>query len=344
MSNTVEAQPQANADILLESGTNEFEVLVFGLGKGAYGVNVAKVREVILPRRITASPGRHESVRGIFNLRNNVLPLIDLCHYLNIEPVSDDKAKRIIVTEFNGIHTAFEVDWVEQIYRMSWKHMQPVPESYGQSHFCLTGITEIKERLVLMLDFESVVDHVNMQDDLHVEIVENTLGVDRAGKCVFIAEDSRFIRDLMETTLRSSGYGKIRPFDTGLQAWQEMERIAHDDSDDKQCDILIADIEMPQMDGLHLIRRVKADPALKGIPAILFSSLISDDTTHKGQQVGADDQLAKPQLPRLVEIVDSWIKRMDEADEAPAEANVNIGLAPDADADAQAAIVAAVAD
>ena len=84
-------------------------------------------------------------------------------------------------------------------------------------------------------------------------------------------------------------------------------------------DILIADIETPQMDGLHLIRRVKADPALKKIPAILFSSLISDDTTHKGQQVGADDQLAKPQLPRLVEIVDTWLKRMDEADEAPAD-------------------------
>ena len=309
---TTASTPQSNADILLESGTNELEVLVFGLGQGAYGVNVAKVREVILPQRITASPGRHESVRGMFNLRNRVLPLIDLCHYLNIQSDADAKSKRIIVTEFNGIHTAFEVDWVEQIYRMSWNRMQSVPESYGQTHFCLTGITEIEDRLVLMLDFESVVDHVNMQDDLHVEIVENKLGVDRAGKHVFIAEDSRFIRDLMETTLMSSGYGKIHPFDTGTQAWAALQKIAHDDDDAQRCDILIADIEMPQMDGLHLVRRVKAEPALKDIPVILFSSLITDDTRHKGEQVGADDQIAKPQLPHLVEIVDGWIKRIDD--------------------------------
>ena len=311
---TTAQSPQANADILLESGTNELEVLVFGLGQGAYGVNVAKVREVILPQKITASPGRHASVRGMFNLRDRVLPLIDLGHYLNIESDTGPEGKRIIVTEFNGALTAFEVDWVEQIYRMSWQNMQPVPESYGQAHSCLTGVTQVKERLVLMLDFESVVDHVSMQDDLHVEVVPNKLGVDRGGKCIVIAEDSRFIRDLMETTLRSSGYTRIRAFDTGLQAWQVIEQAGRDSGDDvDRCDILIADIEMPQMDGLHLTRRVKADRALRSIPVILSSSLITNDTRHKGGQVGADDQIAKPQLPDLVEIIDGWVQQIDQA-------------------------------
>jgi len=303
-----------NSDILLESGTNELEVLVFGVGGGSFGVNVAKVREVIMPVRVTESPHSHESVVGMFNLRGKVIPLIDLAYYLNYEPKVEAKDQRVIVTEFNGNHQAFIVDRVERIYRMSWQDMKPVPESYGDQATCLTGITELHDRLVLMLDFESVADHINMQDQLHVKCVDNPLGVDRGSVRVFLAEDSNFIRGLMADTLQQSGYSRVNIYRNGYEAWQAFEAGLQEGV--CPCDVLVTDIEMPQMDGLHLTRRVKENPQLRDTVVLLFSSLITKETRHKGEQCGADEQIAKPQLPELVGIVDRWISQRDEAQAA----------------------------
>ncbi len=302
------AVQQGGAEILLESGTNELEVLVFTLGDGVYGVNVAKVREVILPVDIAASPDQPESVLGMFNLRNQVLPLVDLHHYFNIPPAdANPKNRRVIVTEFNGVQAAFLVEKVDQIYRMSWANMRPVPETQHQQQFAVTGITEINGQLVLMLDFESVFDHISMQDKLHIDRVENDLGVDRASCKIIIAEDSNFIRSIMESVLKNSGYTNLRSFTNGADAWHELE--ASTKNTDAAVDILITDVEMPMMDGLALTRHVKEHAQLKTTPVLLFSSLITDDTRHKGDQVGADEQLAKPQLPELVGIVDRWMQK-----------------------------------
>ncbi len=296
--------PRANAEILLESGTNELEVLVFLLGGGVFGVNVAKVREVILPVKPVASPEQHSCVLGMFNLRGGVLPLVDLHNYLSIAPTQSDRNKwRIIVTEFNGFRAGFRVEGVEQIYRMSWTSMRPVPDADGRKQFAITGITQIHDRLVLMLDFESIVDHINMQDSLHVEQVQNVTGVDRATRRVLLAEDSNFIRNIMESVLKRSGYTQVHVFNNGLDAYKALLRMRDEGTPP---DVVVTDIEMPQMDGLALTKRIKQDAGLRGLPVILFSSLITDDTRHKGHQVGADEQIAKPQLPDLVHIVDRW--------------------------------------
>ncbi len=298
---------RSKADILLESGTNELEVLVFTLGDGVYGVNVAKVREVILPVEVSVSPDQPVSVLGMFNLRNRIMPLVDLHHYLKIEPADKNpKNRRIIVTEFNGADAAFQVESVDQIYRMSWTNVRSVPDT-GGSQTAITGITEINEQLVLMLDFESIFDQISMQDKLHIESVENTLGVDRASCRVLIAEDSNFIRGIMERVLASSGYQQVHSFTNGADAWRALQ------SPDVDFDVIITDIEMPQMDGLALTRNIKSNPKLQHTPVLLFSSLITDDTRHKGKQVGANDQLAKPQLADLVQIVDRWISEQNAA-------------------------------
>jgi len=308
-------QPAPNqSEILLESGTNELEVLVFGVGQGSFGVNVAKVREVIMPMRATESPHSHPSVVGMFNLRGKVIPLIDLAHYLDYDSDVTPENKRIIVTEFNGHDQAFIVDRVERIHRMSWSAMKPVPESYGDQAVCLTGITELNERLILMLDFESIADHINMQDQLHVGSVDNPLGVDRGSIRVFLAEDSNFIRGLMADTLQASGYHRLSVFNNGFEAWKAFEAdLAQEQA---ACDVLVTDIEMPQMDGLHLTRRVKEHPQLRNTTVLLFSSLITKESRHKGEQCGADEQLAKPQLPELVGIIDRWIHQKGEAQAA----------------------------
>ncbi len=294
---------QGEAEILLESGTNELEVLVFSVGAGTFGVNVAKVREVILPMRTVAAPQQHPCVIGMFNLRGRLLPLVDLHKYLRIEPVGEDR--KVIVTEFNGQQAAFAVSGVEQIYRMNWGDMKSVPDTEGQSHFAITGITEIGQRLVLMLDFESISDHISVQDMLHIDRVPNPLGVDRGSARIIVAEDSKFIRGIMTGVLGASGYTQVRAFSNGLDAWHAIQPGV---DGQPGCDILVTDIEMPQVDGLHLTRRVKESAPLRHIPVLLFSSLITADTRHKGSQVGADEQIAKPDLPHLVEIVDRWVR------------------------------------
>lgn len=296
----------SRTDILLESGTNELEVLVFQLAGQCYGVNVAKVREVVLPTKATASPDQPDAVMGMFNLRGKVLPLVDLHHYFNLERVeTDSSSRRIIVTEFNGQQAAFEVDAVEHIHRLSWRAMREVPSIHnGTSHFSVTGVTEINDQLILMLDFESIVDHIAMSDQLHITSVENPLGVDRESKRVFLAEDSRFIAKLMLDLLHNSGYTQARLFRNGGLAWEGLQELVK--ANEPLPELLISDIEMPQMDGLALTRRIKEDPKLSGIPVILFSSLITEDTRHKGEQVGALKQINKPQLAELVQLLDEY--------------------------------------
>ena len=298
---------QNNAEILLESGTNELEVLVFGMGNQVYGVNVAKVREVILPVEVSASPDQPPAVMGVFNLRNRVLPLVDLHHYFEIDPHdANPRNRRVIVTEFNGEHAAFQVENVEQIYRISWTDVRSVPQIHKSQQFAVTGITEINDRLVLMIDFESVFDHISMQDKLHIEHVENELGVDRGSCRVLLAEDSNFMRGIMEKVLSGSGYTQVKSFTNGADAWQALQKSGNDAQ--PAFDIIITDIEMPQMDGLALTRNIKSTPSLEHLPVLLFSSLITDATRHKGEQVGANEQITKPQLPELVQIVDRWIQ------------------------------------
>ncbi len=301
--------PNQHAEILLESGTNELEVLVFGLGGQAYGVNVAKVREVIPFVEVAASPSQPDCVRGMFNLRGVVLPLVDLHHYLDIPPQEPDEAhRRIIVTEFNGQRAAFLVESVEQIHRMSWRDMRPVPETHGKSHFAITGIAEINERLILMLDFESILDHISLQDQLHITRVDNTLGVDRQSKRILFAEDSHFIGQLMHKVLTGSGYEQTKLYRNGFDAWSAIEHAVA--QGEPLPDLVVSDIEMPQMDGLALTRRIKESPDLRHIPVILFSSLITEDTRHKGEIVGADKQVAKPQLPEVVGLIDEHFHQL----------------------------------
>ena len=313
--------PQATpGDILLDAGTNELEVLVFRLGPGWFGVNVAKVREVITGRKPTESPGRNPSVFGMINLRGTLVPLVDLASTLGLgatDPAELDQ-RHVIVTEFNGLRTGFVVDGVDRIRRVSWSEVGTVPDVNAisampaQAVSSCTGVIELDEHLVLMIDFESITDSITLQEGLHVTLVENPDGVDRAAHRVILAEDSPFMRATMERVLRSSGYDQLEVYGDGAAAWAAIEAAAQDT--DRPLAAVVSDIEMPQMDGLHLTSRVRQLPAVADVPVVLFSSLVSEDNLKKGQQVGATMQVAKPELTRLVRLVDLVVTgRLDEA-------------------------------
>lgn len=323
--------PNITGDILLEAGTNELEVLVFQLGGGCFGVNVAKVREVIRPVKTFAAPHQHPSVIGMFNIRGTVLPVVDLATHLGLPSIyrptaysqsrgseADNaetvKEGRVVIMEFNGLRTGFLVDSVEQIYRVSWKTVRPAPDlnalsahggggggglgsGFGGVVSATTGIIELKDRLVQMIDFESVADSILMHEKLQMKPVENTIGVERQNQRVIIAEDSPFMRNLIHRVFLSSGYASVEVFGDGEAAWQAIQQ-----GDAPDC--VVSDIEMPRMDGLHLTKRVRGHERLKDVPVILFSSLISQDNLKKGAQVGATVQIAKPDLPEMVMLVD----------------------------------------
>jgi two-component system chemotaxis response regulator CheV len=299
--------------ILLDAGTNELEVLVFRMGTQRYGVNVAKVREVIRGETPSEPPKMHRSIVGVINKRGQLIPLVDLGKHLGLDPIdlSGIADARIIVTEFNGMVVGFLVEAVERIHRLGWDRVQTVPDlgerEAGVNYSTCTGIIRFEEYLLLMIDFESITDSIRMEDKLHVTSVDNPLGVDRGSVRVVMAEDSSFMRDAIGTVFRQSGYTNATIFADGQAAWDAISAGA---AQGEIPDIVISDIEMPRMDGLRLTKEIKGDARLAGVPVVLFSSLITEENRKKGEQVGADRQLSKPELPDLVRLVDEFVHGM----------------------------------
>ncbi len=301
-------------DILLESGTNELEIIEFLIkeidddGKehtGHYGVNVAKVLEIIRAPRITALPGHfHPAVLGTFNMRNNVIALIDLCAWLGKTPVPNDSPK-VIVTEFNRLVNAFLVSGVTRIYRLSWESIEP-PDINMQSYAdgCVTGVVRMEDRVLFILDMEKIIADLN--PSLAVGTIksssEETFETPVHYKTL-IADDSSTIRHMIGHSLESAGFEVERTIN-GKMAWDKLMEwkelaAANDRPISDYVHLVVSDIEMPAMDGHTLTKKIKTDPMLSNIPVILFSSLITEGLRHKGESVGADDQISKPELSEV---------------------------------------------
>lgn len=300
--------------ILLESGTNELEVLTFRLDDSRYGINVAKVREVRLPPEVHPIPKAPAAIEGAFESRGKILPLINLRRFLQLddyppETLKEPRGTRVIVTEFNRALHAFRVDAVERIHRITWGEMTAVPE-FGKSHnSALTAIATINGDFVQMLDFESIVDTMNRSIKLHINHVNLDSEFDRGEKLVILAEDSSMIRRVMVETLHNSGYKRAEAFPDGKAAWFRLNSLVQQNTrlPNAGIDLVVTDIEMPQIDGLHLTKLIREHPQLKDLPVVLFSSLITEDNRKKGEMVGATAQVSKPDLERLVELVDSFL-------------------------------------
>lgn len=301
---------QAGKGILLESGTNELEVLVFTLGEMPCGVNVAKVREVIEQPRHVHVPRSHPAVIGVANLRGQVIPLVDLQLYFKPGQPSDAQQRHVIITEFNDLLMGFIVDGVEQIYRLGWETVEPAPSSMAHEQAAVTSICHVDERLVLMIDFEKIafdIQGVNMSAE---KVGESAAGFNRATKRILLAEDSPTMRNFMQQTIVSAGYRQLKICGDGQEAWEEIQRSIQGDV--PPFDLIISDIEMPRMDGLHLCKRIKENTQLNDVPVVIFSSLVSDDNQKKMSAVHADMTLTKPQLVQLIEILDKLLTRNAE--------------------------------
>lgn len=293
--------------ILLETGTNEFEIVEFSIGQVNYGINVAKVREVITRTPVTTMPQAHPYVDGLFTLRGKAIPLVNLPRCLNVQ--TNAEPKNIIVTEINNYNIGFLVENVSRIHRISWKDMEPAPEVGDQSR--VVGIIKMEDRIVLLLDFETIIAEINPEVNAKLTTYEEAtedIKTKRAGVHVVVAEDSPMLRDLLVTTLHESGYRFVRDFGNGQDAWEYLQELSKREGKiEDHVSIIISDIEMPKMDGHRLLKLVRADNRLGNVPLVLFSSLISDEMRIKGEELGASGQIAKPEINQLIGLLDNLI-------------------------------------
>jgi two-component system, chemotaxis family, chemotaxis protein CheV len=295
--------------ILLQSGTNELEVILFHIGRQTYAINVLKVREIIMPAPITKVPNSHEAVEGIINLRGELIAVVNLAKMINA-PSSIHDSDRFIVAELNQTKIAFRVHGIDRISRISWKQIEKPNDLTISDQPYATGVIKLDEReMSILLDIEKIVVEINPALGGSAESIKMLGHRERSTKKIVVAEDSGVLRALLKDTLTEAGYDNVTFFQNGKEAWEYLENYAEDETvrPTDKVHLLLTDIEMPQMDGHHLTYRVKNHPKLKDIPVIIFSSLITEDLYHKGEAVGASAQISKPDLVNLVKEIDKFI-------------------------------------
>lgn len=294
--------------ILLESGTNELEILEFNVGKNYYGINVAKIREIISYQAPTPIPNSDPRIEGIFMPRDEIISIIDLAEVMHLEKPDRVTNDMYIVTNFNQLNTAFHVNGVIGIHRVSWSEIvKPDSTINTGGEGMATGIIRIDGKLIIILDFEKIVSEINPETGLKISDVENMKNRTRNESPILIAEDSALLSKMIVNCLEQAGYTNLTTTDNGKECWDKLQLYLESGNIDEKVACIITDIEMPQMDGHRLTKLVKDDERLRHIPLIIFSSLVNDEMRRKGEQLGADAQLSKPEIGQLVGAIDRLV-------------------------------------
>ena len=294
--------------ILLEAGTNEAELLVFLVRDKRFGVNVAKVREVLPIEGFTDIPKSDISVDGLIDIREAVVPLVNLRKYLYDEDLDSNGETHdsLILLEFNNQQIAFRVQNIERIYRVSWKDMLPSPQ-LGNDATPVTAILRQEQGLVPLLDFESICATIGIGGtNSAIDSVPMVESVERSHMPIVFADDSRLICRMIKDSLVEAGYTSVKGFADGQDVWDYIAPLAENSTAEEirnKVSCIITDIEMPRMDGLNLTKTVREHPVLADVPVIVFSSIATKDNEKKGLQVGATVQVSKPHYDDLVATV-----------------------------------------
>jgi two-component system chemotaxis response regulator CheV len=313
-------------NILLEAGTNELEIVEFYIDeaeahgkddyKGYYGVNVAKVLEIIRLPQVTELPeASHHSILGAFDLRDQIIPLVDLSAWLDKKRIPNENEK-VIVTEFNKATNGFMVSGVTRIHRVSWQEVEP-PNRYVSafSNHSITGVVKMDDRIIFLLDLEKIVADLN-PELAGQAIIDLEPREAREKMKALVVDDSALVREMLRDHLEKAGF-MVEALTNGQAGWDYLQEIRDRANTENRpiqdlLQIVVSDIEMPAMDGHHLTKRIKDDPVLGQLPVVLFSSLITDRLRHKGEAVGADDQISKPEVGQLAQRCQALVAQYEE--------------------------------
>jgi two-component system chemotaxis response regulator CheV len=306
--NVLEVILMTEKGVLLESGTNELEIVEFAVANNRFGINVIKVREIINPAPIVAIPHAHPHIEGIMEIRGEILPVINLARVLGY-PDSDHPAlDKLIVSEFNQQKVVFHVHSVDKINRISWEQIEKPTSLYQTGDNQITGVVRTQDGMILLLDFEKILVDINPATGINQDRLKQVERKDRSHYRVVVAEDSAMLRKLLSDTLTEAGFQHMEFFENGKDALDFLEHSLTEHADIKEVvDLVITDIEMPVMDGLYVTKQIKQHPELSKLPVVIFSSLITDDLRHKGETVGADAQVSKPEIGELITVMDQFL-------------------------------------
>ena len=292
------------------AGTNKLEILLFFLGRDTrtgrretFGINVFKVREVMRTPPITSAPEMPAAVEGMVSLRGALVPVIDLAKYAGVQ--TETPRDIMIVTEYNGHTQGFLVEGVDTILRLDWSQMRVPPEMLmAEMGGLVTAVTELEDnRLVMMMDVEKVLAETARYDD--ETAYRSVTAINKPDATVFFADDSIVARKQIEKTLQLMGVNYVGSVN-GRQAWEELDKMStYAESMNKQaCEMIslvLTDIEMPEMDGYILTKKIKSDPRFVGVPVIMHSSLSGMSNQQLGKSVGVDEYVAKFEPQKLSE-------------------------------------------
>ncbi|MBQ4483186.1 MAG: chemotaxis protein CheV [Lachnospiraceae bacterium] len=296
-----------DTNILLENGTNELEILEFMLDDNCYGINVAKIKEIIPYQEVTPVPNAHPSIEGIFMPRDTMITAINLKNCL--QRGSQDDKGLFIITNFNKLDIAFHVDSVVGIHRISWRDIiKPNATVNNADAGVSTGIVKYDNKLVIILDFEKIVTDISPETGLKVEEIRELGERERNDIPILMAEDSALLNKLISDSLKEAGYVNLIDCVNGQDAWDYIEQAASEGNVNEKVRVVITDIEMPIMDGHRLTKLIKSHDSTKQIPVVIFSSLVNEEMRRKGEQLGANAQLSKPEIGNLVRIIDKLVE------------------------------------
>lgn len=310
------AKKNEKEGILLETGTNEIEIMKFRVAGELYGINVAKVKEIMMSEHVKPMPHAHPAVEGFFKPRESLITVINLAKYLTgREPDHSENSRDLfIITNFNKMMVAFRVDSIEGISRISWRNIsKPDKTLENGDDSVATGIAQCEDELVTILDFEKIVAEIAPETSIKISEVEELGPREKDSAPIVIAEDSILLQQMVRSALEKAGYTEITMFNNGQECWNYLNGIKGNADLYDRVNVVITDLEMPMMDGHRLTRLIKSDKQLRNIPVVIFSSLINEQMFLKGKEVGADEQLSKPEIGHLVQVLDELVRRFRES-------------------------------
>jgi len=293
--------------------TSALELMEFTMAGNSFGINVAKVTEIMRFSPITPMTLSHPCIDGVFKPRDKLITIINLPRYMALEENEDPVNDMFMLTNFESVNAAFLVHTVEGMHRINWSDVEkPSSIVYGGNDSVITGTTKIGNKIITIIDFEKVLYDINPETGLQISEVQNMGEREMSLKPIVVVEDSVFLKRMLIESLEVAGYTNITSFDNGQDAWDYLIKcrsVSHANNSpiENQVSIIITDIEMPRMDGHHLTKLVKKDDILSRIPVVVFSSLIDDAQKQLGDKLGVSAHLSKPQIGKLVSTLDEYI-------------------------------------
>ena len=298
-------------------GQNRLELLLFSLAGRSerFGVNVFKVREVLLCPKLTSMPKLHQAVVGVSYIRGQTISVIDLSYAVGGKRTENIDKCYVIVAEYSRSVQGFLVSGVERIVNINWDKVMPPPQGMGKNNY-LTAITEIDGGIVEILDLEKILDVICPNDmEVSKEIIQEAVthneqqeqlavqsGAEPVKRKILIADDSSVARKQVEKTVTSLGYEVIKA-KNGLEAYNILKEYASKGNLTDQIGLIVSDIEMPEMDGYTLSAKIRSEPELAQIKVILHTSLSGVFNQSLVKKVGADNFVAKYKPDELAKAI-----------------------------------------